>query len=90
MARKLYVLAVLIAAAAIGVLGFQALYFLLRGTWPGVPVALLWQTFFGPMPDSSSATFGWLLAWLGGVPLAAAGMALAYATFLASDSLRRP
>jgi hypothetical protein len=89
MARKLYILAIFLVAIAIGVFGFQALHYWIAGSWPTVPVRLVWEALFGPMPDTQWMSLGRIWNWLGDLPIVAAGAALAYASFLASDTLRR-
>ncbi len=89
MARKLFVLAIFLTAASIGVLGFQLFSYLKSGAWPVVPMGYVWDQLFG-----STALARWLplprvWEWLGGVPVTIAGITAAYLVLLASDTLRR-
>lgn len=89
MARRLFVLAVLLLAGSIGVLGFQFLRYLQIGDWPSVSVEFVWQALFGGMPGVARwLPFDGVWHWLGGLPVAVAGAAASYLAFLASDILR--
>lgn len=89
MARKLFVLAILLLAGSIGVVGFQTLQYLRVGDWPGVSVGFVWDALFGAMPGIARwLPFDGAWHWLGGVPVAVAGLAASYLAFLASDILR--
>jgi hypothetical protein len=89
MARKLFVLALFLLAATIGVLGFQVFYYLKVGTWQSVPVQEVWDTLFGTLPIAQWAPLHGVWHWLGGLPVTVAGITAAYLVFLASDTLRR-
>ena len=89
MARKLFVLAVLLVAGSIGVLGYQVLDYWLEGGWPPVPLQSVWDSAFAALPGARFLPGGDIWRWLGGVPVSAAGIVAAYVAFLASDSLRR-
>jgi hypothetical protein len=89
MARKLYVLAILLLAGSIGVLGFQSLRYLDDGLWPSVSVAFVWDSLFGPTPWATNwLPLGQFWHWIGGWPITVAGICAAYLAFLASDILR--
>ena len=89
MARKLFVLGVLLLACSIGALGFQILQYLKIGDWPSVSVEFVWDSVFGAMPAVARwLPFETVWRWLGGLPVAAAGVAASYLAFLASDLLR--
>jgi hypothetical protein len=75
----MFVLAMLLAAAAIGVIGYQIGHFFIVGNWPSVPVRVVSLALFGP--DFSAG-------WFGGLPVSAALFALAYLAYLLSDQLR--
>jgi hypothetical protein len=89
MARKLFVLALFLLAGSVGVLGFQALYLWRIGSWPSVPVAFVWDSLLGTSSVGQWLPFHQAGRWLGGLPVTAAGIVLAYLVFLASDTLRR-
>jgi hypothetical protein len=76
-------------AGSIGVFGYQIWYYLLDGSWPVVPLKLVWTALFGEIPDTRWLGLGHVWNWLGGVPVIAAGVIAAYASFLLSDTLRR-
>jgi hypothetical protein len=88
MARKLFVLGILLLAASLGVLGFQFLQYLKIGDWPSVSVAFVLDSVFGAMPVARWLPFETVWRWLGGLPVTAAGVAASYLAFLASDILR--
>ena len=89
MARKLFVLGILLLAASIGVLGFQVLQYLKVGDWPSVSVVFVWGSVFGAMPGVARwLPFETVWDWLGGLPVTVAGVAASYLAFLASDILR--
>ncbi len=89
MARKLFVLAILLLAITLGVLGFQTLQYLKVGDWPSVSVAFVWDSLFGATPGLTHwLPFNRVWHWLGGLPVTLAGVATAYLAFLASDLLR--
>ena len=89
MARKLFVAAIFLLAASLGVLGFQVLYYLKLGVWQSVPVQIVWDAVAGPLPSIRWAPLGAAGRWLGALPVTVMGVALAYLVFLASDMLRR-
>ena len=89
MARKLFVLALLLLAGSIGVLGFQVLYFVRVGAWQSVPIGDVWNSLFGKISMAQWLPFQSAWQWLGGVPVTVVGVTAAYLVFLASDTLRR-
>jgi hypothetical protein len=89
MARRLFILAMILLAGSIGVLGYQFFDYLIDGSWPAVPVHFIVASLFGDMPDVHWMSINHVLSWLGEVPVSVAGMILAYMTFLLSDTLRR-
>lgn len=76
-------------AASIGVLGYQAGDYLIVGTWPSVNVGSIWVPLFGPIPNTQAMGLGRVWGGLGGLPVVAVGMCLAYVSFLIRDVLRR-
>jgi hypothetical protein len=88
-ARKLFVVAVLILAASAGALGFQVLTYLKAGVWPIVSVQSVSEALFGPIPVIGSTGVGAAVRWFGALPVTVTGVALAYLVFLSSDLLRR-
>ena len=89
MARKLFVLAILLAAGSVGVCGFQLLSYLKTGGWPTVPLGFLWDHVIGHIAFARRLPFQGAWEWLSTVPTTIAGIALAYLVFLWSDTLRR-
>jgi hypothetical protein len=89
MARKLFVVGILLLAASLGVLGLQFLQYLKVGDWPSVSLEFVWESVFGAMPAVARwLPFETVWRWLGGLPVTAAGVAASYLAFLASDILR--
>jgi hypothetical protein len=88
-ARKLFLLAILLAAGSVGVFGFQLISYLKSGEWPIVPLVYVWDHLVGQVALARWLPFHGAWEWLGGVPVTIAGVALAYLVFLASDTLRR-
>jgi hypothetical protein len=89
MARKLLVLATILLAASVGVLGFQIVDYWIDGSWPPVSLHFVWNAMFGPFQNSDWLSLGLVWNALGTVPVVAAGMLIAYGTYLLSDTLRR-
>ena len=89
MARKLFVLAVLIAAGSVGAFGFQLISYLEKGAWPSVPVGYVWEHLVGSPSIVQRLPLQPAWHWLGGVPVTILGLSASYLVFLASDILRR-
>lgn len=89
MARRFFILAMILLAGSIGVLGYQFFDYLIDGSWPAVPIHFILVSLFGNMPDIRWTSLDHVLSWLGEVPVSVAGMILAYMVFLLSDTLRR-
>lgn len=81
MARKLYVLAIYLMAASIGVIGYQVGDYLIDGTWPSVPIQVTWLTFVGPVSGFRQPALERLWHWFGNLPAVAVSMVLAYVFF---------
>ena len=88
MARKLFVLAMLLTACAVGVFGYQIGYFWIIGHWPAVPVRVVWLALFAPDSGSGAAASDRVAGWVGGVPISLALLVLAYVAYVISDQLR--
>lgn len=89
MARKTFTAGIWILACSLGVLGYQSLTYLIYGTWPAVPVNVLWSKTIGDIPHFG----GWIVDGLIGAvtswPLVGIGIVLSYSMLLWSDVLRR-
>lgn len=79
MARKIFVVAMLLTACAIGVVGYQIGAYWIEGSWPSVPVRVVWEALFATENGGG---------WLGGLPVSATLLVLAYLLYLISDQLR--
>jgi hypothetical protein len=78
-ARRLFVLGILLLAASIGVLGFQTLQYLKIGDWPSVSIEFVWESLFGTMSGVARwFPFSGIWQWLGGLPVTVAGLAASY------------
>ena len=88
MARKLFVVAILLLAVALGVFGYQTLQYLKAGNWPSVSIHLVWGSLFGATSITSWLPFHAIWPWVAQLPLTLAIIAASYLTFLASDLLR--
>jgi len=89
MARTFFIMAMLLMASAIGVIGYQFFFYLIKETWPVVTAAQVWAPMFGPLPETQFLSLGHVWTWLGAWPMAALAFAASYVAFLASDTLRR-
>ena len=100
MARTAFIAGIWVLAASLGVLGYQVLTLYFYRDWPAVSLGYAWQAFadlwhdvFGglfqlPQTTEPGSLGARSLAWLAGQPLTLAGILLAYALFLLSDTLR--
>jgi hypothetical protein len=87
-ARRLFVLAMLLTACAVGVFGYQIGYYWIIGNWPAVPVRVVWEGLFTMGAGDIATRFGRVAAWVGSIPVSAALLAMAYLAYLTSDQLR--
>jgi len=79
MARKLSVVAMLLTACAVGVVGYQIGSYWIEGTWPSVPVRVVWEGLFELKSGGGS---------LGALPVSGTLLVLAYVLYFISDQLR--
>jgi hypothetical protein len=82
MARKIFVVAMLLTACAVGVVGYQIGSHWIEGTWPSVPVRVVWEGLFEL--ESRGGRGG----SLGGLPASGTLLVLAYVLYFISDQLR--
>jgi hypothetical protein len=88
MARKLFVLGVLVMASASGVLGYQALTYYFYDNWPAVSCAYIVTTAFGKFPEASWHWANEALIQIGRLPVSIIGFAISFLLLLVSDVLR--
>ena len=88
MPRKIFVLGILVMAAALGVLGYQFLTHIIYGAWPAVSVSFVWRTLFGDGPTLHESWPRALSQWIGNLPLVGFGIAISYIVLLLSDLTR--
>lgn len=88
MARKIFILGISVMAAALGVIGYQALTYHFYGNWPAVSSQFVYGELFGDLPALKWSWANDLLLGIGKLPVSAVGILLCYLLLLASDLLR--
>ena len=88
MARKIFALGIFVMAAALGVVGYQALTLYFYGNWPPVSFQFVYGELFGDLPVLRFTWANDILAVIGKLPVSVFGIVVCYLLLLASDLLR--